>query len=123
MSETDPHGKDPHEPGSKLDAGKPEYVKDVLSYFPNALREVGGISAYGAEKYTRMGWASVPNGVDRYTEALCRHLISVAQGQEVDIVPDPSGKKDVMVGLLHRAQVAWNALAALELFLKENPDV
>ena len=105
--EKDPHGKNPHEPGSKLDAGKPEVVKDVLAYFPNALREVGGVSAYGARKYTRMGWASVPDGVDRYTEALGRHLLAEAEGERID-----------QSGLWHDAQVAWNALARLELRLR-----
>lgn len=107
--EKDPYGKDAHEPGSKLDAGKPEIVKDVLAYFPNAIRAVGGVSAYGAKKYTRMGWASVPNGVDRYTEALGRHLVAEATGSVID-----------ESGLMHAAQVAWNALARLELMLRES---
>lgn len=114
--EKDPYGKDPHEAGSKLDAGKPQVVKYVLGYFPNALKAVAEVSEYGARKYTSMGWSTVPDGVDRYREALGRHLLAEAEAQAWDLTQvDESG-------LLHDAQEAWNALAKLELRLrcKEN---
>lgn len=111
VGEKDPLGKDPHEPGSKLDAGKTEFYNHLFTYFPEALRAVEAISAYGARKYTRMGWATVPDGVRRYTEALLRHVMAEARGEQVD--PES--------GLDHDAQVAWNALARLELRLRSQP--
>lgn len=108
--ESDPDGVDQHTPGAKSDKGKTEFFKFILTYFPNALRSVAEISAYGAKKYTPMGWRSVPSGVDRYTEALLRHLVAEAKGETID-------PKTL---LAHDAQVAWNALARLELRIRES---
>lgn len=107
--ETDPHGTDPHSPGAKLDAGKPEVLRFALAYFPNALRGVAEVSAFGAKKYTYMGWLTVPDGITRYTEAMGRHLMYELEGEEYD------GDS----GLLHAKQTAWNALARLELMLRK----
>ena len=107
--ETDPTGRGPKDPGAKLDAGKPP-VELLLEAFPRALAEVTGVNEYGAKKYTRGGWRHVPNGVDRYTGALGRHLLS----EHIDGPIDPES------GLYHDAQVAWNALARLELRLMED---
>lgn len=101
MIESDPHGKDPHEPGAKLDAGKVR-LGLVLGGFSQALVEVGKVGTYGAEKYTPNGWLSVPNGIDRYRDAMLRHILAT---DETD--PD--------TGLLHMAHAAWNCLAVLEL--------
>lgn len=103
-SEKDPLGKDAHEAGSKLDAGKPQLFQFVLGYFPRALQAVARVSEYGARKYTPMGWRSVPDGYNRYSEALVRHL--VANPKELDVS-----------GLDHDWQIAWNALARLEIKL------
>lgn len=102
--ESDPNGLDPHAPGAKLDAGK-NRLGLVLGGFARALEEVGKVGTYGAEKYTPNGWKEVPDGVARYEDAMMRHWIEVKKGNEVDST----------TGLSHRAQVAWNALAALEL--------
>lgn len=104
--EADPNGKDPHEPGAKLDAGK---VRMSLVYngFANAILEVGKVGTYGANKYTDNGWRSVPDGVARYTDAMHRHLLAEACGESCD--------KDT--ALLHAAHAAWNALARLELII------
>lgn len=117
LDEVDPHGKDAHELGSKLDAGKPTVLQDVLEYFPDALVAVGDISAYGAKKYTRFGWHSVADGVRRYTEALVRHVFKLTK-EEWEEVPSPSGTGPD-AKLLHRAQIAWNALASLQLWMEE----
>jgi hypothetical protein len=109
MTEADPHGKSAHEAGSKLDAGKPPIVRGTIAYFPRALAAVAGVSAFGAAKYTWGGWESVPDGVQRYTDALGRHLV----GESIDGPTDPE------TGLLHAAQTAWNALARLELMLRK----
>ncbi len=108
LSERDPHGKDPHEKGAKLDAGKVR-TSLVLGGFSRALLEVGKVGTYGAKKYTDNGWMEVPNGGERYTDALMRHLLSDFAGEE----------RDQDTELLHAAHAAWNALARLELKLRE----
>lgn len=101
-AETDPYGKSPHDPGAKLDQGK---VKaGVLYDFSEALFQVAQIGTYGAEKYTRGGWQSVPNGAERYFDAFWRHLLE-SRHQECD---DDTG-------LSHLAHAAWNLLAVIEL--------
>lgn len=106
MSEVDPNGIAQHVPGAKLDAGKPD--ASLLLMFGRALTEVARVGTFGATKYSRGGWQHVPNGIERYTAALMRHLLAENRG----VFDDESG-------LLHAAQVAWNALARLELMLRE----
>jgi hypothetical protein len=108
MVEQDPNGKDPHEPGAKLDAGKPA-IGLVLRSFPDALCAVNAIAEHGRQKYTLDGWKSVPNGLERYTDAGDRHRLKIAKGQLTD---EDSG-------LLERAHHAWNALAALQLEIEK----
>lgn len=100
--ETDPLGIDQHAPGAKLDSGK--QLAGVLLDFSRALEAVADVGTFGANKYTRLGWESVPNGEQRYTDALMRHLLKM-QREELD--PDS--------GLEHLAHLAWNCLAVLEL--------
>lgn len=110
--ETDPNGKNPGEPGAKLDAGKPPVFQGALGYFPRALRAVAEVSAFGASKYAWKGWESVPDGINRYTDAMGRHLTYEGQGRTID--PDS--------GYLEAAHTAWNGLARLELMLREMDD-
>lgn len=93
-----------HEPGAKLDSGKPR-MGLVLQGFRKALSEISKVGTAGAEKYSDNGWMSVPNGEARYEDALLRHLLA---DEEID--------QDF--GLSHRAHMAWNALALLELELR-----
>ena len=81
-AESDPHGKAPNTPGAKLDAGK-NRLGLVLNGFALALTEVGKVGTYGATKYTADGWKSVPDGVDRYTDAMYRHLLREATGEDL----------------------------------------
>lgn len=111
INEQDPHGKNPHEAGAKLDAGK-NRLGMVLLGFSRALMAVGVVGTYGASKYSDNGWMAVPDGVARYTDAMYRH--QVTEGFESH---EPS------TGLLHAAQGAWNALARLELMLREGVQV
>jgi hypothetical protein len=68
MSETDPTGKQPNEPGAKLDSGK--IMADLLfDGFPLALIAVAEVCTFGAQKYTRHGWKAVPDGITRYRAA------------------------------------------------------
>jgi len=105
--ERDPSGTDPHAPGAKMDAGKLR-VGLVLGSFVNALEEVSSVGTIGAAKYSDDGWLAVPDGVNRYTDAMLRHLLKEWQGERVDADTEQ----------LHAAQVAWNALARLELMMR-----
>ena len=107
MAEHDPHGTDPATPGAKLDAGKAQ-ASLILHGMPRALLAVCAVADYGAAKYSPNGWMQVPDGERRYTDAMFRHAL--AEG---------IGPVDQDSGLLHAAQVAWNALARLELMLRE----
>jgi len=107
-NEKDPSGLSVKDKGAKLDAGKAPIFQGVTNYFPRAVRAVAMVSARGAEKYSWNGWETVSDGVNRYNNALGRH--------QLDMVIDGEYDKD---GFLHRGQIAWNALAALELWLRE----
>lgn len=109
--EFDPFGRSPHDPGSKLDAAKPN-CDLVFAGFNRALLEVAKVGTQGAEKYTENGWKKVPNGIQRYRSAIYRHMLS----------NDPVDYESLM---FHMAHVAWNALAVLELMIleAENPTV
>ncbi len=104
----DPLGKSQHDPGAKLDAGKSR-AGLVLGGFARALLEVSEVGTFGAEKYTPQGWTQVPGGIERYTDAMYRHLLSEAAGE----------RDDQETGLMHAAHAAWNALARLDLLLRE----
>lgn len=104
-AESDPNGLSPHEPGAKLDAGK-NRVGMVLAGFADALESVGRVGTQGAQKYTDGGWKLVPNGYNRYTDAMWRHWLK-EQKESVD--------KDS--GLSHQAHLCWNALARLQIMI------
>jgi hypothetical protein len=106
--EADPTGRDPHQPGAKLDAGKSRAWL-CISGFANALEAVAQVTTAGAAKYTPGGWVCVPDGQERYMDAFARHSLAMARGET----------HDADTGCLHHAQAAWNLLAALELQLRE----
>jgi hypothetical protein len=103
--EKDPTGLGQHDAGAKTDEGKPDC--SLLLYFGKALRDVARVGTFGALKYTRGGWQTVPDGINRYTAALLRHLCD-----------EHYEKFDKDLPVRHAAQVAWNALARLELMLR-----
>lgn len=107
--EVDPTGLSPQQPGAKLDAGKPSVYRGLYDYFPRALMAVAKVSTRGAEKYSWKGWETVPDGIARYSDALGRH----------QLLESIEGPRDSDTGLLHKAQIAWNALAVLELYLQQ----
>lgn len=102
----DPIGINQHELGAKLDATKIK-PRLVIFGFSNALKAVAKVGTYGANKYTEDGWEHVPDGINRYSDAMLRHLLD-----------EPNGGLDES-GLEHAAHVAWNALARLELMIRE----
>jgi hypothetical protein len=68
------------------------------------------IGTYGAVKYSDNGWMQVVNGTDRYDDAKLRHWLYEKSGIECD--PDTQE--------LHAAHEAWNALARLDLIIRNN---
>lgn len=107
-TETDPDGKNANEAGAKLDAGK-NRLSLVLFGFARALNAVGEVGTYGANKHTDNSWVEVPNGEQRYSDAVLRHLLKEASGE----------MRDKDTELLHAAHTAWNALARLDLMLRK----
>lgn len=105
-TETDPTGIAASTPGAKLDAGKPDL--SLLLMFGRALSAVGAVGTFGAKKYSRGGWQQVPDGINRYTAAMLRHVFK-SFVERID--PDS--------GLPHWAHAAWNALAVCELILRK----
>lgn len=106
--ERDPNGLALGVPGAKADFGKAPIMQGVLHYFPRALNQVANLSLFGATKYSWKGWEKVDDGINRYGNALARHLLT----EETD------GLYDDQTQLLHATAVAWNALARLELLLR-----
>lgn len=104
--EADPDGIGAHAPGAKLDRGKPDM--SLLADFSRALYAVAEVATFGANKYSRGGWLKVNEGFRRYTSALLRHIFP---SRPSDYDPDSN--------LLHDAHAAWNALARLELRIRQ----
>ena len=105
--ETDPTGRNQHEAGAKMDAGKLR-ASLVLSGFANALHGVCEVGTYGANKYTPDGWMTVPDGEERYADAQMRHWLKEASGEVIDEESN----------IMHLKHEAWNVLARLELALR-----
>lgn len=106
----------------KLDKGKPKVASGVLGRFPRALEAVAEVSSLGVEKYgldeDDNNYANVPDGFRRYTNALVRHVLAEMKGLRWNTergghLP-PNGRK-----VLTAAQTAWNALARLEILLRQ----
>lgn len=110
--EADPNGLNQHAPGAKMDAGKAPVMQGVIQYFPRALKAVSMVSLVGAKKYAWKGWESVVDGINRYSDALGRHLLA----ETIE------GPIDAETEQLHAAQVAWNALARLELIERKREE-
>ena len=106
--EADPHGTSQHAPGAKLDAGK---VRPSLIFndMPRALLAVAEVATFGANKYSDGGWQHVPDALKRYTDAMDRHRLKEFTECRYDHDSE----------LTHAAHLAWNALARLELLLRD----
>ena len=99
---------DPHQPGAKIDQGKPR-MHLITGGMARALTEVAKVGTFGAQKYTDNGWLVVPDGFRRYEDAQQRHAALRHMDEE----------HDRESGLSHLAHEAWNALAKLDLYLRE----
>ena len=96
-----------YEKDLKFDEGK--VLAGVLADFGKALMAVAEVGTFGAKKYARNSWRTVPKGLERYEDALWRHLLAYKYETY-----DPESQ------LLHFSHFCWNALAILELMLSEN---
>lgn len=103
---------------TKNDGDKAPIHQGCLNYFPRALEHIAIISAGGAKKYGWDGWDQVEDGINRYLDAEGRHTIEHNKGE----VFDPDHSRYCSEPVRHLGQKAWNALAALELVLRENED-
>ena len=95
--------------GKKYDKGKLRLAEMIID-FNVPLKSVCKVWEFGADKYEKSNWKKVDNAIDRYTNAMLRHLIA----EDTSVTDDESG-------LFHAAHVAWNALARL-YFLLENEE-
>lgn len=93
--------------GAKFDQGKIR-PSLILHGFPRAIEAVAEVGMHGLTLHEEGSWKDVPNGLQRYRDALQRHLLKHAT-EDAD--------KDS--GLWHEAHAAWNALAILELRMLE----
>lgn len=96
--------------GKKTNSLKPQ-MSLLFKQFPKALEAVVLCSQYGHEKYKEtdedyLNYTRVDGGSKTYADAGLRHRLE--QGNDSES------------GLPHQFHVAWNALAELELWIKEN---
>lgn len=96
--------------GIKYDDSKPRVAEMVID-FKESLLALCTVWEYGANKYSKSNWKEVDNGIDRYTNAMLRHLLS----EEDNLVDSESG-------LLHAAHIAFNALARLYFIVKRTSE-
>ena len=94
---------------------KEPVCRGAVTMFPRALREVSKVSAYGRVKHKspwneKARYLDVPDAYDIYSDAMLRHIVEEAIEGAVNPRDD---------NLLHAAQVAWNALARLEWWLRD----
>ena len=96
--------------GTKYDNGKLRLAEMIID-FKTPIEELCKVWEFGANKYEKSNWKKLANPIDRYTNAMLRHLLA----EETNLVDDESG-------LLHAAHIAFNALARLH-FIARNKDV
>lgn len=99
--------------GLKYDGGKVMF-RALTRGLALPLKAVAAVLTYGASKYKIDSWQTVPQGAERYEDALDRHLNAWKSGEEND---DESG-------LHHLAHAACNVLFMLwfEMTAKPNRD-
>lgn len=66
--------------GLKYDGEKPRMA--LLPF--EALEEIAKILTFGAKKYAPNNWQYVDNAMERYENALLRHLAAIHKGEEFD---------------------------------------
>lgn len=94
--------------GVKHDGEKLPYYIVLCNQFPHAINAVVARSLEGHKKYEKWdgdwkNWEKVEDGYTTYSNALLRHLFKEGEDSELE----------------HDVACAWNALARLELKLKQ----
>ena len=82
----------------------------ILGSWDNFLRELAKVYTFGCQKYSERSWQTVPNGRTRYEAGMFRHIDAFKRGEYVNWEDG---------GVLHVAQVAWNAIAIKWFMLQE----
>lgn len=80
MTESDPTGRKPTDPGAKLDANKTRW--DLVPW--EVIEGVAEVMTFGANKYSKNGWKCVPEGRDRYFAAMMRHYVAMRDNKHLD---------------------------------------
>ncbi len=102
--------KDPQKSGGlKYDSGKLLF-SCLTRGLALPLRAVAAVLTYGAQKYKRDSWQTVPNAKERYEDALDRHLNAWKSGEQ----------RDEESGMLHLAHAACNVLFIMWFEITEN---
>lgn len=103
-------------PATAAKYGKLKVWEGLLARFPRALKEVARVSEFGAKKHevdpSDMSYLDVPDAYGTYTNGVGRHLLGEALEGVVNL--DPKDGR-----MLHPAQLVWNALARLEVYLRD----
>lgn len=97
--------------GKKNDEGKPR-IGLLMQDMSEAFFEISKVHTHGAVKYGSDNWKYVVDGLNRYTDAMYRHLNAEHRGELFDQDSE----------YLHAAHTAWNAIVRLQLVLKRLED-
>ena len=68
--------------GMKYDTGK--LRASLLRDFPLSFIEIIKVLTFGANKYEAHSWQTVPNAIERYTDAGDRHDLELNKGNVID---------------------------------------
>ena len=90
---------------------KPKLFNTIFKQFPRAIKAIAERSELGHKKYADIdqdyqGFTRTPNAFEEYQNAVIRHLMQDGEPEETE--------------LDHLKAVAWNAIAILEIKLREN---
>ena len=90
---------------------KPPISIGLFAYFPDALREVAVVSAFGSQKHAvpleMRGFAKLHPSI--FADARARHELAIYKDGDVNAADG---------NCYHLAQIAWNALAELQIKLE-----
>jgi hypothetical protein len=89
--------------GAKHDQGKLLFGCFTQGLAP-VIKGVVAVLTYGAQKYARDSWQKVPNGRQRYKDALDRHLNAIDMGESHD---EESGLPHIFHAVCNLMFVAW----------------
>lgn len=104
--------------GLKNDQNKLPLGTVIQKQFPNAIEAIAKCSEFGHKKYSEsdndwLNYQRIDDAMFRYTNATIRHFF--AEGGDNDKIDKDSS-------LPHIYQTAWNAIARLEVYLKNKKE-